>query len=103
MPGISALPVNQLASRIATGGVCQKIAISGTSAQSTAIAGHLVHITPTVDCYVREAANPTALATGVDHFLVANATQSFTVTHGNKLAFITEGAAGTVRIADVGL
>jgi hypothetical protein len=103
MPGISALPATQSASRVAVGGVCQKIAISGTSAQSAAIAGHLVHVTPTVDCYVREAANPTASATGVDHFLVANATQSFAVTRGNKLAFITEGAAGTVRIAEVGL
>ena len=103
MPGISALPLQQQASRIATGGTCQQIAISGTSAQSAAIDAHIVHVTPTVDCYVREGASPTALANGTDHFLVANATQAFTITHDNKLAFITSGAAGTVRIAPVGV
>lgn len=102
MPGIAALPVAQQASRLAVGGTCQKIAISTASAQSAALVGPIVHVTPTVDCYVREAANPTALSTGVDHWLLANATQAFTVTHGNKLAFITESGSGTVRVAEVG-
>lgn len=102
MPGTAALPVVQQASRLAAGGTCQKIAISAVSAQSAALLGPIIHVTPTVDCYVREGANPTALLTGVDHWLVANATQAFTVAHGNKLAFITESGAGTVRIAEVG-
>lgn len=103
MPGIAALPLVQQASRIATGGTCQKVAISSTSAQSAAIDAHLVHVTPTVDCYVREGANPTALSNGTDHFLVANATQAFTITHDNKLAFITTAASGSVHIAPVGV
>lgn len=85
---------------IAVGGTCQKIAISSTSAQSAAIP-NVVHITPSVDCFVREAANPVALADGTDHFLSAGATQEFQVKNGNKLAFITTAATGTVYIAAV--
>lgn len=89
-------------SAIATGGTCQSVSISGTSAQSAAITGTLVHITPTVDCFVREAANPTALSNGTDEFLVAYVTQSKSITSGNKLAFKTTAATGTVYIAPVG-
>lgn len=89
----------QVASPIATGGSCQVVSISGTSAQSAALTASVVHVTPTVDCFVREAANPTALSDGTDHFLLANATQSFAVTPLNKLAFKTTGAAGSVYIA----
>lgn len=85
---------------IAVGGTCQKISISSTSAQSAALP-NIVHITPTVDCFVREAASPTAVSDGTDHFLVANATQEFKVTKGNKLAFITTAATGIVYIAAV--
>lgn len=85
---------------VAVGGTCQKVSISSTSAQSTALP-NVVHVTPTVDCFVREAANPVAVSDGTDHFLVANATQEFQVTSGNKLAFITTGASGLVYIAKV--
>lgn len=66
-PGVIdfALTVHE-ASKIATGGDCQAVSISGTSAQSAAITASLVHITPTVDVFVREGADPTALATGVE-------------------------------------
>lgn len=89
-------------SAVAVGGTCQAVAISGTSAQSAAITGALVHITPTVDVFVREGADPTALATGVDELLVAGATQAKRIASGNKLAFKTGGATGTVYIAPVG-
>ena len=85
---------------IAVGGTCQKISISSTSAQSAAIS-NVVHVTPSVDCFVREAASPVALADGTDHFLAAGATQEFQVKNGNKLAFITSSATGTVYIATV--
>jgi len=89
------------AQKIAIGGTCQAVSISGTSAQSAAITAGVVHITPTVDCFVREAANPTAVSDGTDEFLLAAATQAKTVQYGNKLAFKTTGAAGTVYIAPV--
>ena len=85
---------------IAIGGACQKIAISSTSAQSASIP-NVVHITPTVDCFVREDVNPVALSNGTDHFLAAGATQEFKIKNGNKLAFITTAATGTVYIATV--
>lgn len=92
----------KIASPIAAGGACQKIAISSTSAQSAAITASVVHVTPTVDCFMREAADPTALADGTDHFLLANATQAFVMSPGNKLAFKTSGATGSAYIAPVG-
>lgn len=88
-------------STVATGGACQAVAISSTSAQSAAITGTLVHITPTTDCFVREASNPTALSDGTDEFLVAYVTQAKRITSGNKLAFKTVSATGTVYIAPV--
>lgn len=102
-PGVIdyALTVHE-ASKVAVGGSCQAVSISGTSAQSAAITAALVHITPTVDVFVREGADPTALATGVDELLLAGITQSKRITSGNKLAFKTSGATGTVYIAPVG-
>jgi len=90
------------ASSIAAGGTCQSVAISSISAQSAAITAQLVHLTPTVDCFVREAASPTALSDGTDEFLMAWVTQSKIITSGNKLAFKTTSASGTVYIAPVG-
>lgn len=91
-----------MASNIAAGGTCQKIAISTTSAQSVSIPGVVVHVTPTTDCFVRDGSNPTALSDGTDHFLVANATQEFRVTPGDKLAFVTSASSGSVYVAVVG-
>lgn len=81
-------------------GTSQPIAISTTSAQTTAIYGATVYITPTVDCFVREGSNPTALSNGTDHFLVANCTQGYEMrTPGNKLAFIVASGGGTVYVS----
>lgn len=89
-------------SNIGEGGSCQKLSIGSTSTQSAVIKGTVVHVTPTVDCFIRDGLNPVALSTGVDHFLVANATQEFQTEKGNILAFITTSAAGTVYISVVG-
>ena len=90
------------ASKIATGGSCQAVSISGTSAQSTAVTATLVHITATVDCFMREAANPTALSDGTDEFLPAYIVTPKIITSGNKIAFKTTGATGTAYISPVG-
>ena len=85
---------------ISPSGTSQTIAISSTSAQSTPIHAVLVHITPTVDCYMRQGSNPVAIA-NIDHFLLGNATQSFRIIRDNILAFITAAGSGFVHIVPV--
>lgn len=88
---------------VLSGGQSTAVAISGTSAQSAAFSfgektGEVV-VTPTVDCFVRQGANPTALANGTDQFLIGgNMYRLEGVEPGNKLAFITSGGTGTVYI-----
>jgi hypothetical protein len=89
-------------SNISPGTFCQKIAISSTSAQSTAINGSIVHVTPTTGCFMRRGSNPVAVSTGVDHYLVAGATQEFNISKGDLLAFITDAATGSVYVAVAG-
>jgi len=91
-----------------TGGNSQVVAISGTSAQSAVLTSPDTNLnkstldvvcTPTVDCFVRQGSNPTALATGVDIFLVGGNTYRLSgILSGNKLAFKTGGATGNVYI-----
>ncbi len=52
-----------------------------------------------MNVFYREAADPTALATGVDQFLFGGQAYRLPVTSGNKLAFIPEtGTTGSVYI-----
>lgn len=85
-----------------TGGLSQVVAISGTSAQSsvlTTVGGVDALVTPTVDCFVRQGANPTALSNGTDMILLGGNTYRLSgIASGNRLAFITSGAAGSVFI-----
>ena len=81
------------------GGTCSTVAVSGTSAQSAAITSGKVVIYSTVDMYLRQGSNPTALATGVDQFIPANTMLRIVdIENGNKLAFIS-GTSGTVYIS----
>lgn len=98
--GVKATKVHET-SGIAAGGSCKVVSVSGTSAQSAALDGVLVHITPTVDCFMREGAAPTAVSDGTDEIMIAYVTQAKRITRGNKLAFKTTGAAGSVYIAIV--
>lgn len=85
------------------GGQSAAISISSTSAQSSAITTGFVTVTPTVDCFFRQGANPTSLSNGTDDFLLANNKYRISgVPNGNKLAFVTTGAAGTVYITPGG-
>lgn len=84
---------------IAVGGTSQKIAISGTSVQSSAITGSIIKIIPTVDTYARRGASPVAVADGTDEFLMQNCEHRFAFTSGEKVAFITEGETGFARIS----
>ena len=84
------------------GGTSQKIAVSTTSAQSTAI-GNLAPtavITPDITVFFRRGGNPTALSTGVDQILLANNTyRLYGLQAGDKLAFITASGSGNVYIS----
>lgn len=79
-------------------GKSQKIAVSTTSAQSAAINASTCSIYTDVDCYIRQGANPTALADGTDQFVPAGTFVRLTgLATGNKLAIIAT-ASGTVHL-----
>lgn len=80
------------------GGRSQAIAISGTSAQSTAINAEYVIVTLTAAAFVRQGSNPTATSDGTDIYLLADVTYRLNLTRGNKLAFKTTSATGTAYI-----
>lgn len=93
------VPILEASVLALAGGQSQALAISGTSAQSAAITTSFAKITPTVDCFFRAAANPTALADGTDDFLLGGVSYRIIgITSGHKLAFKTSGATGTVYI-----
>lgn len=86
-----------------TGGQSESVAISGTSAQSAAITGTHAVVTPTIDCFFRQGASPTALADGTDQILLGgNQYRISGIVNGNLLAFITTGGTGTVYITPGG-
>lgn len=80
------------------GGRSQALAISGTSAQSAAIRSNYVLVTLTTAAFVRQGADPTAVADGTDTYLLEGATYRLNVAQGNKLAIITSGPTGTAYI-----
>lgn len=82
-----------------SGGQSESVALSGTSAQSSAILSDRCTVFVTVDCFIRHGSNPTALSTGVDDIIPAgNKVRISGIIPGNKLAFITGGATGTAYI-----
>ena len=68
----------------------QKLVVSSTSVQSTALESTSCVVYSDVDCYVRQGSNPTAVADGADQFIPAGAfVRLGGITRGNKLAFIS--------------
>jgi acetyl-CoA acetyltransferase len=99
--------ISEITIEITAGGTSQKLAISSTSAQSAAAAAAATEnkgapikylVTPDVNCFVRKAANPTAVSDGTDQLLLANNTYRVELMDGEKLAFITTAASGSVYI-----
>lgn len=79
-------------------GISQKITVSTTSAQTTAIAQTSATIYATVNVFVRQGTNPTAVADGTDQFIPAETFVSLEgLIAGNKIAIIGE-SAGTAYI-----
>ena len=88
------------------GGTSQKVAMSTTSAQSTAAAAATGEskgvpikylITPDAACFVRKGPNPTAVA-DTDQYLSANQTYRVELMDGEKMAFIMASGTGNVYI-----
>lgn len=93
--------VIQIAGDVLAGGLSQKVVVSATSAQSTALTApaswpagmpYRAIVTCDVPCWVRAGANPTALADGTDHYLPANTPFRVEFASGQKLALIAGGA-----------
>ena len=81
------------------GGTSQAVAISSTSAQSAAMNSPVALVYATVDCFARRGSNPTALSDGTDQFIPANTLLRISgIERGDKLAFKTTSASGTVYI-----
>lgn len=84
---MSGMLVSQETGQIYPGGQSQKVAVSTTSAQSTALQCKTVILCSDVDCFLRQGANPTALSDGTDQFLPAyNIVRFFNFHPGNKIA-----------------
>ena len=84
--------------KVLNGGESQAVSVSTTSAQSAAILGSRVVVYSTVECWLRQGSNPTALSTGVDQYLPAGVQMRLCdITPGNKLAF-KSSTSGTVYI-----
>lgn len=97
---MSALPVSEESITLYAGGISQQVALTTASAQSTAITGSkTLYVVSTAACFVRQGANPTALADGTDQYIPANTPMRLTgFVSGNKIAAILPTGTGTLYI-----
>jgi len=95
---MSGMPVSQETGQIYSGGQSKKVTISSTSAQSAALSCRALTLCSTIDCWVRQGSNPTALADGTDQFLPAYTVVRYVnFIPGNKVAAIA-AASGFLYI-----
>lgn len=82
-------------------GSTQSVAVSGTSAQSTAITANAgyVRLFSTTLCHIRMGSNPTATTSNMP--LGANVPEYFVCPSGSKIAVIQNSASGTLYITEV--
>lgn len=101
----------EISLNVSAGGDCSSVAVTGVSAQSAIffsagatvpIVSGCVLVTPTVDIFIRQGVNPTALATGADCILLGGQTYRIPVAAGNRFAVIAVGASGMVYFAPQG-
>jgi len=92
------MDIQEISFALGDPGLSQALAISSTSAQSAAILTDSAIVTPTIDCFVRQGSNPTAASDGSDMFLLGSVSYRLALPRGNKLAFKTTAASGTVYI-----
>lgn len=104
------MDVREVSVKLDGGGNGAKVAISGTSAQSAAIslkstpvsggadARDSVLIYATIDCFVRNGTNPTAVVDTDIPLIGGNMVRLSGIKDGEKLAFISSGAVGSVWV-----
>lgn len=92
------MEIQEISFALGDPGLSQALSISSTSAQSAVINAGSVVVTPTVDCFVRQGSNPTAVSDGTDMFLLGSVSYRLSLPRGNKLAFKTTAASGTAYI-----
>lgn len=82
-------------------GSTQSVAVSGTSAQSSAISANsgFVRLVSTTLCHIRIGSNPTATTANMP--IVPYVPEYFAVTAGQKIAAIQNASAGTLYITEV--
>jgi hypothetical protein len=82
-------------------GTTQTVAVSGTSAQSTAITASsgYVRLFATTLCHIRAGSNPTSTTSNMP--LAPYVPEYFAVSSGQKIAAIQNAAAGTLYITEV--
>lgn len=84
-------------------GACQRVAISASSTQSSAVAVscHIIELFATKDCWVKLGANPTAAVNdGTSMFLGAGLFKYFGIQSGHKIAVIRDAADGYLHIIE---
>ena len=79
--------------------ITQAVSVSGTSASTSVLSGSAAVILPTVDCFVIRGESPTA-TTSCLPLLGGNMVRVSGMRQGEKLAFITSGATGTVYVTE---
>lgn len=79
------------------------VAISGTSAQSTAMPTGEIQLVSTTNCWIKFGTNPTAVAnTDTNQYLPANVIWTIKWQPGDKVAVIQDSAAGYLTVTPVG-
>lgn len=76
----------------------QRISFSGTATPSAAINSPLVRLVATEDCFYTVGANPTAANAAKSAFLPAGSNWAETITAGQKISVISNGADGFLFI-----
>lgn len=83
-------------------GVSQKLAYTGTTAQSAAVGANtqLLRLVATSNCHVLVGSNPTAVADGTCLYLPLGIPQYVGCTPGDKVAAIQDSAGGNLFITE---
>lgn len=104
------MDIREISVKLDGGANGAKVAINGTSAQSAALSLKLtptaggadvrdsVLVYVTVDCFVRNGTNPTAVVDTDIPLAGGNIYRLSGIKDGEKLAFITSGAAGSAWV-----
>lgn len=83
-------------------GTSQKVAFTGTSAQSAALGAStsVVEVISTQNCHIKTGEDPTATADGTSMYLPANVMRRIAIVGGHKIAAIQDSSGGNLFITE---